>query len=359
VSFENNNKLNLVYYLSNRASYYRSKPVLNLMKVMADINLKIILTSSLTRNDYAEVKNEITDNYGSVISIPFNGYDGSLYSMAYYSGELAKKTSKLLNDITCDMAICYADRFELLPFAQSCAYMKIPLAQIQAGEDSGNIDQKVRHAVSHLADLRFASHAQAQMRLQSMGLESINTGCPSIDVIKKLDLKKSNGNYIMCIFHPHTRENHSADLQAKIILETIDKFTQETGIECYFFAANNDPGHKLIEQQYRNNKNIKVIINLAESSYLRLLAGAKCIVGNSSSGLREASYLGVPAVNIGSRQENRVRAENVIQSDFNGIYANIVKAIGMKPEPSNLFGDGNAAKRIVEEIRSWINQRKS
>jgi UDP-hydrolysing UDP-N-acetyl-D-glucosamine 2-epimerase len=351
----------ITYFLSNRASYYRSKPVLDLLLRDLDIELNVMITSSLTYQCFEDVKNEIVRRYTRVSIIPFNGYDGSLYGMAFSSSRLSQSIAQFLDSNKPDFAVCFADRFELLPFAMACSYMRIPLAQIQAGEDSGNIDQKVRHAVSHLSDMTFASHKPALQRLTMMGVSNCyNTGCPSIDVITKYDINRyhSDEDYIICMFHPHSKESHSADIQIEIVLKHVDLFCQETGFKCYYFASNNDPGHLSIKRIYESNSQVSIIQNMAEKNYLRLLAGAKAIVGNSSSGLREASYLGVSAVNIGSRQENRVKARNVIQSSFSGIYDNIHKAVKKEPKPSKLFGDGRASERIVERIKQWLSQNK-
>lgn len=353
---------NVTYFLSNRASYYRSKPVLDMLLHDLEIELTIMLTSSLTYQAFEDVKNEIIRRYIRVSIIPFNGYDGSLYGMAFSSSRLSQSIAQFLDSNKPDFAICFADRFELLPFAMACSYMYIPLAQIQSGEDSGNIDQKVRHAVSHLADMRFASHKYAIDRLNGMGLsqKSFLTGCPSIDVIVKSEIKRwDNGeDYIICMFHPHTKEMYSADIQMDIVLKHIDLFCNETDFKCYYFASNNDPGHVAIKNIYDNNSQVSIIQNMAEKNYLRLLAGAKAIVGNSSSGIREASYLGVSAVNIGDRQLGRVHGKNVIQSSFSAIYDNIHKAVKIQPKPDNLFGDGNASERIVGRIKEWLIENK-
>lgn len=356
--------INITYFLSNRASYYRSKLLLDTLNRDLGVELNIIITSSLIVGDCAQVGAEIRNRYTNVATVPFNGYDGSLYGMAHCSGRVALLLSEQFKHGAPDLAICYADRFELLPFAMVCSYMRIPLAQIQAGEDSGNIDQKVRHAVSHLADIRFASHRHAQKKLEDMGLgkDSYNTGCPSIDMIKHHNINKINkqSKYIICMFHPHTKESFSADVQMEIVIKHVDLYCKETENKCYFFAPNNDPGSKRVKEVYENNPYIELISNVNEAKYLSLLAGAKCIVGNSSSGLREASYLAIPAVNVGNRQENRICGKNVIHSEFSGILDNIHKAVKMDLKQDMLFGDGIASTRIVERIKEWltINKKK-
>lgn len=360
MSHKTSNITKVLYYLSNRASYYRSKALLDLFRADLTIELDIIVTSSLTYSEFDTTRSEILKRYGKLHTIPFNGYDGTPFSMAHYSGKLTQHIAQRLTYNVPDICVCYADRFELLPFATACAYMNIPLAQIQAGEDSGNIDQKVRHAVSHLADLRFVSHKYAEERLIGMELQNVyNTGCPSIDVIRINEIKKFDAgtNYILCIFHPHTKEIQSAKQQCEALLKAIHNFTKNNNYKCYFFASNNDPGFKEIEKSYKNYQSIEVITNLAEDAYLRLLAGAKAIIGNSSSGIREASFLGIPALNIGNRQEHRVRALNVVDCDFDNLDSAIKAIVEFKTYPSQLFGDGYASQKIYERIKEWKRQK--
>lgn len=348
--------LKVLYYLSNRASYYRSKVLLDKMNRDLEIDLKVMITSSLTTNSFKEVRNEIMSKYDKVVTIPFNSYDGTLFTMSLHSAKLTESITKYLNANETDVAICFADRFELLPFAMSCAYLNIPLAQIQAGEDSGNIDQKIRHSVSMLSDMTFASHKKAYKRLKCMKANQPRlTGCPSIDVIKELNIEKTNSvhDYFLCIFHPHTKELMRLETQVNMLLININTFLRENdNYRCYWFGSNNDPGYEQIMKKYQNK--ITPITNMVERQYLKLLAGSKFIIGNSSSGLREASYLGVAAVNVGNRQQDRVRDKNVIQTDFEDIYDAMKKASRMKVKPSKLFGDGNASDRIIKELKQWM-----
>lgn len=320
-----------------------------------EVELEILLTSSILDFDYREVKNEIINNYNSITYFPLSGYDGTLYSMARSSGGLIDRLSNHFNHSSPDIAICYADRFELLPFALTCAYMNIPLAQIQAGEDSGNIDQKVRHAVSYLADKRFTAHKQATSRLSKMGLDSVQSGCPSIDVIVKNEINKPKipEDHIICIFHPHTKEIYSARNQLEMLLSQVSRFIKETGDKCYYFMSNNDPGYKQLKEFYDENKLFKAIHNVPEKDYLKLLSTSKMIVGNSSSGLREACYLGVPAVNVGLRQQGRIRGSNVTDCNFGDIYITMKSIYGKVYMTNKLFGDGNSAEQILKELKAW------
>lgn len=353
---------NCVFFLSNRASYYRSKPVLDLLSRDLEVELQIILTSSLLESEYREVKAEILNNYNNVVYLPLSEYDGTLYGMARSCGRLVERLSNHFNIDRPDIAVCFADRFELLPFALTCAYMQIPLCQIQAGEDSSNIDQKVRHAVSWLADMRFVSHPEAHNKLVHMGLKNnILTGCPSIDVIVDNDIRRPSipDDHIVCIFHPHTNELYNAKVQLELLLNHVNRFLKDTEYKCYYFMSNNDPGHKDLEHLYKDQPFLKPIYNIPEKEYLRMLATSRCIVGNSSSGLREAGFLGVPALNIGGRQKDRIRGDNVIDCEFNNIYDNLHLVSKMKFESSKLFGDGKAAVRIVKEIKDYGRPKSS
>lgn len=250
-----------------------------------------------------------------------------------------------------DVVIFIGDRWELLPAAMGFAYQNIPIIHIQGGEISSNIDNKVRWAVSALADLHFVSHEDAHKRLRDAGFKNIfNTGCPSIDYmrIEKIKRHVPAEKYVICIFHPHTNEQRESKIQIQVTAMAVSMFCSEHDYKCYWFTPNNDPGSVAIREFLEF---LDPIDNMVGKEFLHLLAGARMIVGNSSAGIREAGYLGVPSVNIGNRQSGRVRAHNVVNATFDNIIPMMEEVIGFHPIPSNLFGDGHASERIIKQIR--------
>ena len=266
------------------------------------------------------------------------------------------------------------DRFETMATAVAAAYMNIPLAHIQGGEVTGSIDEKVRHAVTKLADLHLVSSRPAAERLRCMGEREATifvTGCPSIDLAAEVAASpamdfdpferyggvgvghalKTSSEYLVVMQHPVTTEYEQARAHVTETLMAVE----ELGIPTLWFWPNVDAGSDGTSggirafREQRKPDQIHFFKNMAPLDFLRLLVNARCLVGNSSVGIRECSYLGVPAVNIGTRQSGRDRGGNVRDVDYDcGEIALAVREhmrVGRYP-CSTLYGDGQAGGRI-------------
>jgi UDP-hydrolysing UDP-N-acetyl-D-glucosamine 2-epimerase len=263
--------------------------------------------------------------------------------------------------------------------AISATYMNIPLIHIQGGEVTGNIDEKVRHAITKLADLHLVASEDARERVIKMGeydYNVINTGCPSIDIAKevlgsqKLDFdpfKKYGGvgemidideRYLVVMQHPVTTEFRESRAHVEETLQAI----YELGIPTFWFWPNVDAGAdgtskglRSFREKFKAN-HIHFFKNMEPLDFLKLLYHSKCLIGNSSVGIRECAYLGIPVVNIGTRQSGRDRGLNVIDVDYDKeqIKNAIEKHLdhGMYPS-DNIYGNGNAGTQIAETIAEW------
>ena len=272
-----------------------------------------------------------------------------------------------------DIVITIADRYETISTALVAANMNIPLVHIQGGEVSGSIDEKIRHSVTKLADFHFVATSKARERVIKMGEDKnrvFNTGCPSIDLAKKIledpkldfnPVKKYGGvgtkvdlskGYIIVIQHPVTNEYLRSKEQIRETLKAI----KEIGINTLWFWPNADAGSDYTAKGIRafreieKPENIWFFKNMSPEDFLKLLYNSMGIVGNSSVALRECSFLGVPAVNIGSRQSGRERGKNVINVDYK--YDEIINAIKTHLKSGHyaretIYGDGNAGERIA------------
>ncbi|MEH6408861.1 MAG: UDP-N-acetylglucosamine 2-epimerase, partial [Leeuwenhoekiella sp.] len=238
----------------------------------------------------------------------------------------------------------------------------------------GNIDEKVRHANTKLADLHLVASEDARERVIKMGEEPgtvINTGCPSLDLAKTVKdnpvldfdpIEKYGGvgpqvdwqsGYIVAMQHPETNRYKQAKADVHQTLKAID----ELNIPTFWFWPNVDSGADGTSNAIRSfreiNKpeNIHFFKNMEPLDFLKLLVNSKGLVGNSSAGIRECAYLGVPVVNIGKRQNRRERAANVLDVDYNSeeIKNAILKQIEAKSYPSeSIYGDGEAGLRIAK-----------
>jgi UDP-hydrolysing UDP-N-acetyl-D-glucosamine 2-epimerase len=237
---------------------------------------------------------------------------------------------------------------------------------------TGSIDEKVRHAVTKLADLHFVANSQAAERVIRMGEapEAVFvTGCPSIDLAARVLAEGQNGfnpfshggvgyqfdiskGYLVVMQHPVTTEYKDALQQIKETLTAIEKLALPT----FWFWPNVDAGSDRISKGiriFREAHSIPFIYffkNMSPEDFLRLLIGANCLIGNSSVGIREASYLGLPVVNIGTRQAGRDRGTNIIDTSYSA--QEIIDAVhfhlanGRYPS-TTLYGDGRAGQRIA------------
>jgi UDP-hydrolysing UDP-N-acetyl-D-glucosamine 2-epimerase len=273
----------------------------------------------------------------------------------------------VLSRIRPDWVILAGDRGEQLMGAIGAAYTYTPVAHIQAGELSGNIDGVARHALGKFAHLHFASNQDAADRLSRLAEEEFRiklVGAPQLDELVQgfftareelearysIDLGKP---YLMVAQHPVTEEYGHATEQIEATLDAVNRFDMPK----VWILPNNDAGSDMVRDGIfaRRRGDTYVFENLKREDYLGFLRTAICIVGNSSSGLLEAPTFGVPAVNIGRRQANRVQGRNVINVGFDPdqIEGAIRKAASADFRRSvegceNPYGDGQSASRILD-----------
>jgi UDP-hydrolysing UDP-N-acetyl-D-glucosamine 2-epimerase len=360
--------------ITARPSYSRVKSLLSALNESPLIKLDLIVMASALVDRYGTAVNYIEKDGFNITEKLYTLFEGSDIKTAPKTtaiGILELSTS--FDRIKPDIVVTIADRYETIATAIAASYMNITLVHIQGGEVTGNIDEKVRHAVTKLADYHMASSVDARERIIKMGEIPQNvflTGCPSIDIaanIDGLDFKPqekyggvgsnidiSNG-YFVVMQHPVTTELEDSNFQ---IIETI-KAIENLKIPTFWFWPNVDSGSDMISKSLRNYRekgkleHVHFFKNMEPRDFLKLLKSSLCIIGNSSVGIRECSYLGVFAINIGTRQKNRLRGSNVIDVDHDSVLIeSAVKSIinRTKPEPSKIYGDGFAGKRIAEII---------
>jgi UDP-N-acetylglucosamine 2-epimerase len=178
--------LKIACVLSNRCTYYRQKKLFLEMQKDKNIELTLLLTSSLLEKEHANTFTEI-DMLFNYRMVSMGSYGGSLNDMAHAASRLSLKFTYILSEGNFDCAMVCGDRWELLPFGMAASYLGLPLIHIQGGEVSGNIDDKVRNALSMLSDLHLVSHKYAKTKLDNMGLKNVYcTGCPSISLLREV-----------------------------------------------------------------------------------------------------------------------------------------------------------------------------
>lgn len=359
--------------LTARTSYTKIKPILSALKAHPKIELQVICAASAVLERYGKVELTVENDGFKINERIYMVLEAeNLLTSAKSTGMGIIEFAGAFDRLKPDIVLVMADRYEVIAPSIAAAYQNIPLAHVQGGEVSGNIDEKVRHAISKLADIHFPASKRAAEWLIRMGeREKVVhcTGCPSTDIANEV-LKKpaldfdvykkyggvgahpdlSNG-FIIVMQHPVTTEFHDARKQ---VAETLYAVSDLNRPVLWFWPnpdAGSDDTSKMIRTFREQNRaeHLHFIKNMEPLDFLRLLYASQGIIGNSSVAIRECSYLGVPAINIGSRQANRERAVNVV--DVSHDREEIKKAIethfnGHVPR-SNIYGYGDAGLKIA------------
>lgn len=370
---KNRSKICLV--ITSRASYARIKSVMREIQKTENLELNIITGASLLLERFGKAIDIIEhDGFASSANIYMVLEGENPITMAKSVGVGLLEIPTALMNLNPDLVITVADRFETIATAISASYMNIPLAHVQGGEVSGSIDEKVRHAVTKLSDIHFVSNENSARRVIQMGENPDTvfiTGCPSIDLAKEImqdpklppdffekykgvgkPIDLSNG-YIIVSQHPVTTEYENSLFQINQTIMAI----YELKIPTIWFWPNVDAGSDKISKGIRMFREtykadfVYFIKNIPPEDFLKLAYNSLCIVGNSSVGIRECSFMGVPCVNIGTRQKGRDRGRNVIDVgyDKDEIKKAIRKQIDIGRYPSDhIYGDGKAGERIAK-----------
>ncbi|HVX50531.1 MAG TPA: UDP-N-acetylglucosamine 2-epimerase [Chitinophagaceae bacterium] len=361
--------------ITARPSYSRIKTTMQAIKSHPGLELQLVLAGSALLDRYGSIEHTIEKDGFEVSERVFMVLEGeNPMAMAKTTGIGLLELSNTLYNLKPDIVLVIADRFETISVSIAAAYQNIPLVHVQGGEITGNIDEKVRHANTKLADIHFVASESARERVVRLGEDPeyvFNTGCPSIDLaaetIKQPNLdfdpyKKYGGvgetpsltnGYIVVMQHPVTTEYENSRAQVFETLEAV----RELNMPALWFWPNVDAGADGISRGIRSYRErgeipkIHFFKNMGPEDFLRLLYNSKCLVGNSSAGIRECSFLGVPVVNIGSRQDGRDRGANV--ADVTYSKKDIKDAVtgwlqASRPEMSHVYGGGNAGKKMAD-----------
>lgn len=361
--------------ITARPSYSRIKTAMLAIKNHPALELQLVLAGSALLDRYGSIERTIEKDGFEVTEKVYMVLEGeNPMAMAKTTGIGVLELSNIFYNLKPDIVLVIADRFETISVSIAAAYQNIPLVHVQGGEITGNIDEKVRHANTKLADIHFVASETAKERVLRLGEDPeyvFNTGCPSIDLaaetLKETALsfdpyKKYGGvgetpslenGYVVVMQHPVTTEYEESRNQ---VLKTLDA-AMEFGKPVLWFWPNVDAGADGISKGIRSYRernmipHIHFFKNMSPEDFLQLLYNAKCLVGNSSVGIRECSFLGVPVVNIGSRQDGRDRGPNVIDVTYDkDAIVNAVKhwIDAEKPVSSLTYGGGDAGKKMAD-----------
>ena len=368
---ENNRMKRKILYISGtRADYGLMKSVLREIENHPKLELEVIATGMHLMPEFGMTINEIKKDGFKIHEIAATYEQDNKQSMANFVGKFIQLLTDKVKKIKPDIIMVLGDRGEMLAGVIVGTYLTIPVAHIHGGDISSTVDEIVRHAITKLAHIHFPATEKSAERIIKMGEDPSNVfvvGAPGLDIILNENLiepTKLSEKYnldlsepiLLVIQHPVTTEVEDAPTQIRETLEAISELRYQT---ILIYPNADAGGRNMIEviKEYEKHPFIKIFKNIPYKEYLSLMNIVSVMVGNSSSGIIEAPSFGLPVVNIGTRQEGRQRAENVIDVDYDKeqIKAAIKKALydevfkeKVKKNCKNPYGDGKAGVRIAD-----------
>ncbi len=360
--------------IGSRANYSSIKSAMRAIDAHPELELQLVVGASA-----------LLDRYGTVLElIESDGFEPDERVFMLIEGEtpatMAKSTGLGLLELPTsferlkpDVVITVGDRFETMATALAATYMNIPLAHTMGGEVSGNIDESIRHAVTKFAHVHFPACSEAAERLVRLGEDPGTVhvvGCPRMDLVA--EVLAQNGDNLSQIFqdgvggtfdlerpfvivsqHPVTTEYGDGERQIALTLDAV----QELGLPAIVLWPNADAGSEDIARgirkfrEHEDDARLHFFKNLPTYDYVKLMRKTSVLVGNSSSAIREGSFIGTPAVNIGSRQQGRQRGANVVDVGYDA--SEIAAAMRAQVEHGRfehdpIYGDGHAGERIAD-----------
>lgn len=361
----------ILFVTGSRGEYGYIRPILRKLQNDKDLSYQLVATNMHLLSTFG---NTINDFYRDGFDV---AYKPNMTLAAYNSASMVKSLcifglsiTDILDQDPPDIVLLAGDRGEQFIAAIAAAHMNIPVAHIQAGEISGNIDGLTRHAMARYVHIHFAANKDAADRLRKSGEQEFrifNVGAPQLDefvqedyvsvdkIYEKYQLNP-NEPFILVLQHSVTEEVNEAEKQMEITLAAVSELPYKT-IVVY---PNSDAGSSAVQKAIHKfqRPNINVYRNLSRDEFIGLMKVAAVMVGNSSSGILEAPTFKVPAVNIGRRQKGRVQGANVINCDHDKTAIKCAIEKALKPEfkeslkdLQNPYGDGKSSDKILKILK--------
>ncbi|MBI5793894.1 UDP-N-acetylglucosamine 2-epimerase (hydrolyzing) [Candidatus Uhrbacteria bacterium] len=364
----------ICFVTTHRSDFSRVEPVIRAARTRGDMDVTLVAAGSHLLPDSGETVNDICSLGHTIDAKAYTVVEGeTLATMSKSIGLGCIEFSSIFERLSPDVVVLHGDRFDLFPAAIAAAMSNIRIAHIQGGEVTGTIDESLRHCITKLSHLHFVSNEEAATRVRKLGEDPdavFNVGCPSVDAMKFIvyptrdefaqqftstygGLVNPAAPYVILIQHPVTTEFDQASDQMEQTIHAIAR----AGIPTILIYPNIDAGSKQMASTLRKMSTaadfgqIDMFKHISSHDFLVLLKYASCIVGNSSSGIREACYFGTPCVNIGSRQSGRLRGANVkdVAHDVDQIAQAILAQVQHGAYPvEELYGHGHAAQSMAE-----------
>lgn len=365
----------ILFLTGTRADFSKIKSLIQALEKQQDFEVYVFVTGMHLQEVYGYTLIEIERcNFKNIHTFKNHTHETT---MDLTLAKTIEGLSSFCKEVNPDMIVVHGDRVETLAGAIVGSLNNILVAHIEGGEVSGTVDELIRHSVSKLSHIHFVSNKQAQKRLIQMGeiKESIFTiGSPDVDIMfsnqlpdlniakeyYKIDFKK----YAIVMFHPVTTEIKDMEQYVENFVNSL----LEDNHNYIVIFPNNDLGSQFILEAYerlKNNSRFRIFPSLRFEYFLTLLKNSQFIIGNSSAGIREAPYYGIPIINIGTRQQNRAVHADIINTDYSEIgikdALSIINSHQVKSVEDD-FGQGNSNELFLECLQKkdiWkLNHQK-
>lgn len=363
--------------IGSRANYSSIRTAMAAIAKHPDLELQVVASASAVLERYGTVANLVEKDGFQIAARVFVLLEGETpFTMAKSTGLGLLELPGVFQKLQPDIVLTVGDRFETMATTLAAAYMNIPIAHTMGGEVSGTIDESIRHAITKFAHVHFPASEDARERIIRLGEREQDVylvGCPRIDFVADTlasepgpafaglfdlgvgDQLNIDEPFVLVSQHPVTTEYGDGARQIAATLEAV----QQTHLPAIVLWPNADAGSEDLSRVIRRwreqdrARNMHFFKNLPTATYVHLMARTKCLIGNSSSGIREGAYIGTPVVNIGSRQAGRRRGHNVIDVPYEleAISTAVAKQLSHGRYPTDpIYGDGKAGPRIAEVL---------
>lgn len=367
-------------YIGGRANYSSAKSILANVRAHPDLQLQLLVGAAAVVDRYGRLDLAIREDGFEIDHQFFSIVEGETpLTMTKTAGIGLIEAATALNALKPDVVLVVGDRYDVLPIGMAAVYMNIPLAHTMGGEVTGTIDESIRHSLTKLAHYHFPANDDAKQRIEKMGELPeyvFNVGCPRNDlVLQEIEGKASlesladiydkhggvgprldlSGGYILVSQHPVTTEYGQNQRHMEQTLEALSRIARPT----ILLWPNSDAGSDEVSRAVRAFRErerpdwLHAFKDLPVTTYIHMMNSTACLVGNSSSGIREGALLGTPVVNIGSRQSARLVGKNVItvENDADAIEKAIRTQLDHGRYPMDtLYGDGTAGSQIAKVL---------
>ena len=370
------NKRKICVVTNGRADYSHMKTMIAALHERPDVELAIVATGMHLLSAYGNTIEDIERDGFTVHHRVFMEVDGRVLSTMTKSVGLGIiEFSSYFENFRPDVVVVHGDRFEAFAAASAASMMNIHVAHVGGGEVTGTIDEHLRHAISKLSHIHFPSDAESAKRIECMGERAdrvFNTGCPSVDILlstppvsfaelketlrpevkKKEWLDSLDEDFLVVTHHPVTTEFEQVEDEMRAVLDALSAVDNK----IMLLWPNIDAGAEKIvrmvkEFERKEDGRVGVLSHFPFEAFINVMRHARAMVGNSSAGVREACYFGLPVVNVGNRQAGRLRTKNVV--DVPGEAAAITKALKSQMAHGRYdieypYGNGQAGEKIAE-----------